>query len=149
MSSHLEASIVVSRSLETIPRFFDDPRSLTAWDKSVASVEVTCEGPVRVGYTFDTIGPPRGKQPGLRSSYRVIQLEPRVNRVELVRSAMFRKAVWSFEFEPVVQGTEITCGIDFELAPKYFLLWPLIRFNRRALRRDLTQLKRAMESGEF
>lgn len=139
MPTTLSASIHIGLALDAIPAVFADPRSLVLWDRSVARVELTCEGPLRLGYTFDTLGPR-----GFRSSYRIIQLERYVNRVELVRARLFRWAVWRFEFKPAPVGTTICCSIDFELKRRYCLLGPLLRLARGALDQDLRRLKDAI-----
>jgi len=90
---HLGCSIVINKPLKDMPAFFGNPESLVAWDKSVAKVILTIEGPLRVGYTLDTIGPTKHGRPGKRSSYEVIRLERSANEVALLNSAIFRRAV--------------------------------------------------------
>lgn len=145
LSFHLENSIFVNRALKDFPRFFSDPRSLAAWDPSVAHVEPTCDGPLRSGYTFDTIGPARNGKPGKRSSYRVITLEPELNQVELVASPVFRRAIWTFRYSSRPGGTLVVCGVEATVKALYFPLAVLLRFNRNALLGDLRRLKDAVE----
>ena len=145
LAFHLESSVLIERSLEDFPPFFSDPRSLAAWDPSVASVELTSEGPLRAGYTFDTIGPARNGRPGKRSSYRVTRLEPEFNQVELVGSPAFSRAIWTFKYSKVPSGTSVVCIVDATVRPLYFPLAILLRFNRQALVGDLHRLKLAVE----
>jgi hypothetical protein len=145
-SIHLEKSIIVHRSMAEIPEFFNNPKSLTAWDVSVAKVALTCHGPLRVGYTFDTIGPARNGRPGKRSSYRVVKLEPQENDVELTNSKIFKRAVWGFRFDPIAEDTRITCSIDLRVKSRFFFIGWLLKLNKQALNTDLERLKKAIES---
>ena len=70
-----------------------------------------------------------------------------LSRLELLNSRMFKKAIWRMQFDAVSTGTRITCGVDFTLRFLYlFLMVPLVVLQKSALRRDLTYLKRALES---
>ena len=143
---HFESDIVVERSSRDVAEFFDEPSNLAKWDRSVARVEPTSTGHTAVGFTFDTIAPT-----GLRMSYRITEHEPeRQSTIELVSSRMFRTAVWRMRYDPVPGGTRITCAVDFTLRPLYFfLVVPLVMTQRRALARDLSYLKAAIESQPY
>ena len=145
LTFHLEESVLIGRKFCDFPPSFADPRSLAAWDTSVARVEITSDGPVRVGFTYDTIGPRKHGREGKRSSYRITRLEPRENSVELINSTVFRRAVWGFRFEDIPEGTLTTCTVDLEVKRRYFVVALMLRFNRRALVGDLRRLKRAIE----
>ena len=60
---------------------------------------------------------------------------------------MFRAALWCLSYEKLPSGTRIRCDVTFTLRPRYSLLIiPLLLTQRRALRRDLTFLKAAIEA---
>ena len=139
---HFHSDIVVERSLHAVASFFSEPGNLAKWDRSVARVVPTSVGTSAVGFTFDTIAPS-----GMRMSYRITEHEPeRGDTIELVSSKMFRSAIWRMRYDPVPAGTRITCHVDFILRPLYFFLMvPLLITQRKALARDLTFLKEAIE----
>jgi hypothetical protein len=141
----MRSTIVVDRRVGDFPADLGDPHSLMRWDRSVAAVEVDNPGPLQVGSTFATIGPPRGRLPGTRSEYRVLELEPRRNRVELLRHPLFVTAIWSFEYEPRGAGTEVTCSVDATMKRRWVLLLPALRRARKALAGDLIALKTYIE----
>jgi hypothetical protein len=89
---HLEASVWVDKAFGDFQPFLSDPRSLRLWDKGVERVEIRTPGPLRAGSTFDTIGPPRGHRPGLRTSYRVAEIRRDLNVVEALDHPLFERA---------------------------------------------------------
>ncbi len=145
LSLHLESSILINRPFAEFPRSFSDPRSLAAWDASVAEVVPISEGPLRVGSTFETVAPAKPGHAGRRSSYRVVQFDERVNRVELINSKLFRSAVWTFTFADDPAGTRTTCAVDATVRPQYFFVALVLRLQKRALLGDLRRLKSAVE----
>lgn len=141
----LRSSIVVNRRLEDFPADLADPRSLKHWDRSVAAVEVESPGPLRVGSTFATIGPARGRRPGIRSEYRVIELKASRNGVELLRHALFTAAIWTFDYAPRGGATLVSCSVDATLKRRWLFLLPALRRARTALAGDLGALKAFIE----
>src|SRR5262245_10613176 len=105
---HLKSSIIVKETPEEVITFFYDPTSLAQWDRSVAEMIPQRKMTESSRATFDTIAPS-----GKKMTYEVIDLEPngRSVKVLLTRSRMFKKAIWHFEFEPLQQGTKVTCHI--------------------------------------
>ena len=141
----LSDSVHVNRDVETVRRFFMDPQNLPKWDRSVAEVVLTSRGPIGVGSTFDTIGPaPPGKQ-GLRTSYRAVRLDEWRMDAVVTKSNFFRTAVWETELEPTERGTIVHCAVEFALKPQYVFLAPLLLINKRAIGRDLSHLKEAID----
>lgn len=142
---HFTSDVVVERSQRQVAAFFAEPGNLAKWDRSVAQVIPTSAGPTAVGFTFDTLAPS-----GLRMSYRITEHVPEEHTsIRLESSPMFREAVWQMRYETVAVGTRIHCDVDFTLRPLYwFLSVPLLLTQRRALRRDLTFLKEAIEAHE-
>ena len=140
---HFTSDVVVERSQRQVAAFFAEPANLARWDRSVAQVIPTSAGPTAVGFTFDTIAPS-----GLRMSYRITEHVPEQRTsIALERSPMFREALWGMNYQTVPAGTRIRCDVTFTLRPRYWLLIiPLLLTQRRALRRDLTFLKVAIEA---
>jgi hypothetical protein len=140
---HFQSDIVVTRSLDAVTTFFDDPQNLVKWDRSVARIEPTSSGETSVGFTFDTFAPN-----GQRLSYRITAHEPgRGSTIELMPSKIFQRAIWVMRYDQVSSGTRITCEVDFTLRPHFFfLLLPLVLTQRKALARDLASLKRSIEA---
>lgn len=143
----MRSSIVVDLRLEDFPADLRDPHSLARWDRSVEAVEVDGAGPLQVGSTFATVGPSRGRRPGTRSEYRVLALEERRNRVELLRHPLFSTAVWTFGYEPQGARTRIDCSVDAILKRRWFFLAPALRRARGSLADDLTALRSHIEGG--
>jgi len=137
-----QSEITVARSSAEVAAFFDDPNNLVRWDKSVARIEIRSAGPAAEGFTFDTIAPS-----GMRMTYRIAEHEPeRRTTIELVSASMFRRAIWYMSYDPVPDGVRIGCAVEFRLRARYALLIiPLVVRQRGALRRDLLQLKDAIE----
>jgi hypothetical protein len=107
----------------------------------VAGVVPTPPGPVRVGTTFDTIGPQRsqGRRQRVVTSYQITEFEPeRHAKVEVTNSRTLKRAVWSFTFEAIPEDATHVVW-DIEIIPKlrYAWVWPLLWANRRQLVRDL------------
>lgn len=142
---HFTCDTIVERSRRHVAEFLAEPANLAKWDRSVVQVIPTSAGPVAVGFTFDTIAPS-----GLRMSYRITEhVHDAGSSIALERSPMFRTAVWAMSYETVPVGTRIRCEVTFTLRPRYWLLHiPLLLTQRRALRRDLTHLKEAIETHE-
>ena len=140
---HFQSQTVVERSIEAVAAFFADGQNLVKWDRSVAKIESTSSGVAAVGTTFDTIAPN-----GLRMSYRITEHDPEDHStIELMPSKMFKRAVWRLTYERAGEGTRITCDVDFILRPLYwFLVVPLMMSQKKALARDLRQLKEAIEA---
>jgi hypothetical protein len=142
---HFQSDIVVNRSVDAVTTFFDDPQNLVEWDKSVARIEPTSSGETAVGFTFDTFAPN-----GQRLSYRITEHEPgRQSTIELMPSKMFKRAIWVMRYDRLSSGTRITCEVYFTLRPQFFfLVLPLLLTQRKALARDMTSLKTAIEAVE-
>jgi hypothetical protein len=140
---HFTSDVIVERSQDQVDAFFAEPSNLARWDRSVARVIPTSEGATAVGFTFDTVAPS-----GMRMSYRITEHVPgERTSIALERSPMFRAALWCLSYEKLPSGTRIRCDVTFTLRPRYSLLiLPLLLTQRRALRRDLTFLKAAIEA---
>jgi hypothetical protein len=140
---YFTSDVIVKRSQRQVAAFFAEPANLARWDRSVAQVVPTSDGAAAVGFTFDTIAPS-----GLRMSYRITEHVPEERTlIALERSPMFGKALWGMSYQTVPAGTRIRCDVTFTVRPRYWLLIiPLLLTQRRALRRDLTFLKVAIEA---
>lgn len=132
--------------LSAVWRFSADPMKQLLWDRSVAEVRLTAQGPVGVGFTFDTVGPARrGGAPGIVTSYRVTGFEPpRHARIEVTNSRTLRRASWDFRFAPSAVGSHVRWEIDLVPRPAYALLGLLLRANRHQLVRDMRWFEEAL-----
>ncbi len=144
---HIRTELDVPYPRTQVWGFSVDPMNQVKWDRSVAAVVLTGDGPVRAGYTFDTVGPRRsgGRRAGITTSYRVTEYEPeRHARIEVTNSPMFRRAVWDFRFERIPGGTRVVW--DVELAPKarYPMMALVMRLNRHQLVRDMRWFEEAL-----
>jgi|SRR6185312_998750 len=138
----LTSTIVVSQNIDQVTQFFYTPSSLAKWDRSVAEMIPTSSVSTDSDeITFDTVSPS-----GMRMSYKIIEFgsDKRSVKVLLTKSKMFKEAIWHFQFAPVSEGTLITCHVYFALKLWYLFLYPVLYLNKRALLRDLTFLKIAI-----
>jgi hypothetical protein len=146
MHIHVERDIAVPR--RRVWAYAADPMTQIDWDRSVAQVVLTSTGPVRVGTTFDTIGPKRsgGRRPGIITSYQVTEFEPEWHaKVEVTNSPTLERAVWSFTFESIPGGATHVVW-DIEIVPKLRHAWLalLLRANRWQLVRDMGWFEAAL-----
>lgn len=144
---HLESKITVPQSSLQVWDLFNDPYFLPKWDRSVEQIIPTSQSPnSAVDFTFDTLAPlKKGQKKALRMSYRIIEHIPGYQtKIMLENSNMFTYAVWTMRVEPAINGTIITCLVDLEVKPKYFLLVPILYFSSKALLVDLQFLKQAI-----
>ena len=132
--------------LHDVWRFSADPMKQLLWDRSVAEVRLTAEGPVGAGFTFDTVGPVRtGGRPDIVTSYRVAEFEPPHHaRLEVTASRRLRRASWDFRFTPSATGTHVRWEVDLLPRPAYTLLGLLLRANRHQLVRDMRWFEEAL-----
>ena len=132
--------------LSAVWRFSTDPMKQLLWDRSVAEVRLTAQGPVGVGFTFDTVGPVRsGGRAGTVTSYRIAEFEPQYHaRIEVTNSRTLRRATWDFRFTPSDVGTHVRWEIDLVPRPAYALLGLLLRANRHQLVRDMRWFEEAL-----
>jgi hypothetical protein len=138
---HLQSKILAEQNIDQVTNFFYHPASLAKWDRSVKEMVPTSSSAYLVGATFDTIAPS-----GMRMNYEIIEFDSeRSVKIKLNNSKMFKTAIWHFEFEPVEEGTQITCHVYFDLRFKYFLLYAVLYLNKSALLRDLKFLKEALD----
>ena len=146
---HLDSHIIVEQSVEQVWALLNDPYFLIKWDRSVEQVIPTSDNHSEVaGFTFDTIAPKKkGQKEGMRMSYRIIEHIPGYQtKILLESSNMFKSAIWTMRVEATNEGTLITCEVDLKLKPKYFILGPVLFFNKKALVTDLKFLKKAIET---
>jgi hypothetical protein len=142
----LEAKITVPYSKAQVWQTSQNISFLAKWDRSVQEVIPTSNGPLGVGYTFETIAPKKpGQEEGLRMSYRVIEFVPDHRATVLLeQSDMFNNAKWITQFDETPQGTLVTSIMDAEVRFKYFYLVPVLLLNKQALMTDLEYFKEAL-----
>jgi hypothetical protein len=146
---HLSENIIVEQPAERIWALFNDPYFLPKWDRSVETIIPTSTNAAHaVGFTFDTIAPlKKGQKKPLRMSYRIIEDIPGCQtKIQLEKSNMFRRAVWTMRVETVEAGCRVTCEVDLAVRPGYFFMVPLLLLNKKALMTDLEYLRKAINT---
>ena len=99
-----------------------------------------------VGSTFDTIGPSSNNKPGLKTSYKIIDVVSNKSADTIITySNIFKEAVWKQSTEKNDTGTIITISVKFKLRTRYFLFYPIIYLRKSAIDRDLGFLKKEIE----
>lgn len=138
----LEERVVIARNPDAVWAFFMDIQNLPKWDRGVARVQMT-SGVGGVGSTFDTFGVrDRG-----RMSYEVTKIRAPYEHEAVTHSGYFKLARWHFTLEALTGGTGITCVSEFSLRRRYLWLAPVVALiGGRAIRTDLAELKRVVES---
>jgi hypothetical protein len=138
---HLQSKIQVDYTIDQVTKFFYEPSSLAKWDRSVAQIIPVSNSGTAIGSTFDTIAPS-----GMKMNYEIIEFDSeRSIKIQLNNSKMFKRAIWHFQFDPINNGTAITCHVYFTLRLPYFFLYPVLYFNKQALTRDLGFFKTALK----
>lgn len=87
--------------------------------------------------------------------YRITQTDPEAGcRVDLTsqdgNARYFKSAWWSLrvvdQSGSVSRRSRVECAVHFQLRTRYFWLAPILFVMRGAIRRDLLDLKRVLES---
>lgn len=149
----LESSVIVQRPVDEVWAYLGDFSKVSEWDRGVASTRATSSAASGVGFTFDTLAHPAGKDGDGewgRMSYRVADMDAeRGCTVELTskdgNARYFRSAEWRFRVDPVPEGSRVTCCAHFKLRPRYFFLGPVLMAMKKAIRRDLESLRARLE----
>jgi len=134
--------------------YLGDVSNVAQWDRGVAATEATSPAAPGVGFEFDTLALRNGKpaENGWgKMSYRITQIDP-VNgcTVQLTSNTgnarYFKSAAWRFRVEAESGGSRVFCTAEFTLRWQYVLLAPVLYGMKNAIRTDLEQLKRVLES---
>jgi len=134
--------------------YLGEVSNVAQWDRGVAATEITSTTAQGVGLEFDTLALRNGKpaQDGWgKMSYRISEIDP-VNgcAVQLTsktgNARYFKSAAWRFRVESETGGSRIICTAEFKLRWQYLLLAPVFYGMRKAIRTDLEQLKRVLET---
>jgi hypothetical protein len=150
---HLETAIVIHRTPEEVWSYLGDISNVSQWDRGVAAVRETSPLPPGVGFEFDTLAHPKGKDHAGewgKMSYRIADADPiRGCTIQLTSSSgnarFFRTAEWRFRVEPAIEGSSVICAADFKLRFPYIFLAPIFRGMKKAIHSDLENLKQALE----
>lgn len=137
----LKASIEVRQNLDEVWEFVANPANSPKWDRSIASVKVTTNGPFNVGSAVETISPN-----GMEQSWKVKDFVPNQTlRFVLLESTYFKYAELTFVLTSTPKGTLIDHQISLKFKFKHLFLYPLLRLsNKNALQRDLNSLKNTL-----
>jgi Polyketide cyclase / dehydrase and lipid transport len=127
--------------------------NVSSWDRGVARTQVTAPSASGVGLEFDTFAHPRGSDTAGewgRMSYRTTSADPATGcTIQLTSSSgnarFFRSAEWRFRVEAAPEGAAVFCAAAFTLRRRYLILAPLFLTMKRAIRRDLEQLRQKIE----
>lgn len=149
----LESSVFVRRAPDEVWVYLGDVSNVPAWDRGVSSIKAVSGMPSGVGFEFDTIAHPRGDSGDGswgKMSYRVTATDPaRGCTVQLTSSSgnarYFKSAEWRFRVEAEPGGSRVFCSAVFSLRWRYLILAPVFLAMQSAIRRDLDQLKKAIE----
>ncbi len=153
---HLESSVFVHRAPAEIWAYLRDVSNVAAWDRGVSRTESSSVTPAGVGFEFDTFAHPRGKsRDGAwgKMSYRIAETDPvRGCTIQLTSSdgnaRYFKSAEWLFRVEAERDGGRVFCAAVFSLKLRYLILAPVFITMKEAIRKDLEQLKKALEKSE-
>ena len=150
---NLEANVLIHRPPEEVWAYLDNVSHISEWDRGVAGAQSTSSISSGVGFEFDTLAHPRGKQKDPswgKMSYRVTETDPdRGCTVQLTstdgNARFFKTAEWRFRIEAEQSGSRVFCTAHFLLRLQDLLLAPIFYFMKKAIRRDLVQLKEVLE----
>lgn len=149
---HLESTIVIRRSPQDVGRFLGDVSNISKWDRGVAEASQNSDGPMQVGSEFATLAPADtsgNKSHRGRMGYRIAEVGNDYCKVLLTstdgNARFFKSAEWTFRTKPAGENTLLTCSVNFMLRARYSVLAPVFWMMRGAIRRDLSQLKSALE----
>ena len=150
----LEANVFVARSAADVWAYLGDVSNVAQWDRGVAATEASSATAPGVGFEFNTLALHNGKaaENGWgKMSYRITEIDP-VNgcTVQLTSKAgnarYFKSAAWRFRVEAEPGGSRVFCAAEFTLRWRYLILAPVLYGMKRAIRTDLEQLKRVLET---
>ncbi|MGC2617910.1 MAG: SRPBCC family protein [Acidobacteriaceae bacterium] len=150
----LEASVVVHRPPDVVWAYLGRVENVASWDRGVARTEVTTPTASGVGLEFDTLAHPRSSDTSGewgKMSYRTTKADPATGcTVQLTSTTgnarFFRSAEWRFRVEPAPEGSTVFCAAAFTLRRRYLILAPVFLGMKRAIRRDLEQLREKIEA---
>jgi hypothetical protein len=153
----LQTSVVIKRRPEEVWSYLGAISNVPKWDRGVARVQQTSAEPPGIGFQFDTLAHPSGKDhDGSKGkmSYRISDADPiRGCTVQLTNSdgnaRFFKTAEWRFRVEPEGLGSKVFCVAHFKLRFPYILLSPVLYGMKKAIRSDLEKLKEVIETGDL
>lgn len=135
--------IVVQRSVDETWEFLSNPLNASKWDRSVARVILPESGFTGKDCRVITVSPGGMHQPFVITAFQ----PPLFFSFRLLESAMFRQATLSFRIEKTAEGTRVKHEIEVKLLPRMFFLYPvLLLTQKRALRREMKNLRKALEN---
>jgi carbon monoxide dehydrogenase subunit G len=149
----LESDIIIRRTPEQVWSFLGDVSNVPKWDRGVSGTRQTSSGAAGVGMEFDTFAHSKASddnQAKGQMSYRITEVTHDRCTIQLTSSTgnarYFKTAKWQFHVEPCTEGTRLTCAADFKLRFPYVILAPVFYMMNGAIRADLENLKRVLES---
>ena len=146
MAVDVSTAIVIDRPLEVVAAYAGDPSHAPEWYANIKSVEWETPPPVAVGSTMRFVAEFLGRR--LAYSYQVTELVAGVKLVMRTAQGPFPMET-TYTWEPEgVSSTRMTLRNRGEPAGFSRMVAPFMATAvRRANRKDLSRLKRLLESG--
>jgi uncharacterized protein YndB with AHSA1/START domain len=140
----IETSIVVNRPVEEVFHFVSEPRNATAWAPAIH--EVTTDGPMGPGTRGREVRTFLGRR--MVMEWVVSEYEPN-RRVGFKYTTGPVPATAIFTFEPVAEGTRMTCRSNIEGRGIFRLVEPLMAWEgKKEDETNFRTLKQLLEGGE-
>lgn len=151
---HLESSVHIRRSPKDVWAYLGDVSNVAAWDRGVSRTEGSSATPPGVGSEFDTFAHPHANsRDGSwgKMSYRIAEIDPiRGCTIQLISTTgnarYFKSAEWRFRVEAEQEGSRVFCAAIFSLKRRYLILAPIFLATKKAIHKDLEQLKAKLEA---
>jgi uncharacterized membrane protein len=140
----IETSIDIQRPLEVVFAYASDPRNGPQWQEVIKQVEVTPDGPPRVGTKSKAV-----------ASFLGVKLEPtnEITALEPNRSVSFKGSSGpatlegTFQFEAVGSGTRLRGTIQVEPGGLFKVAGPLFAIQlKKQFEADFQRLKELLEA---
>lgn len=148
----LETSVFVRRSPQEVRAWLGNVSNVSRWDRAVVGL-ASAAPRRRVHIRFANLArSPRSVQPNQpdRMYYTIAEAEPprgsAPQHTGSTGARFFRNAEWRFRVEPELHGSRVFCAAHFRLRLRHIFLAPAFPEMKRAIRRDLERLRRALET---
>lgn len=142
--ARVEASVLISRPVEEVFEFVNNPENDPLWQSSMLESEQTSEGSMGVGTTLRGVAQLVGQR--IEWTAEVTEWEPNRKVTNEVSGGPL-SAEQSLTFEAVEGGTKFTLVLEGETGSFFRLAEPIaIRMLQRDTESDLANLKDILEA---
>ncbi len=146
MQIEVKVAITIRRSRADIAEVMFDPLLAPAWMGDVMYSEVSAPAAVPVGGTFEWVRVFAGNE--MTEVVEVLERKPNVTLSWRTRGSL--RTTIRFALEGIPEGAVVRCWTKVEVSGFWWLLLPVLStMLKRAMTRDLRDLKQFMESGEY